>query len=136
MNSTLGSVVPLAMFCYIYSRAALGAFVGVKVHVMARRLLRSVRHRTLKPPSYVLHVILSSLLFIFGTCASFRVQEPRPSLKSSNHSRTRIRRSLVLSKKVLDSVAIFACVRRKPDNFCHPVLKSSSPKVFSDKYFP
>ena len=86
MNSTLGSVVPLAMFCYIYSRAALGAFVEVKVHVMARRLLRSVRHRTLKPPSYVLHVILSSLLFILGTCASFQEQEPRPSLESSNHS--------------------------------------------------
>ena len=111
MNSTLGSVVPLAMFCYIYSRAALGAFVEVKVHVMARRLLRSVRHRTLKPPSYVLHVILSSLLFILGTCASFRVQEPRPSLESSNHSR-----SLALSKGPWQEkfVAIFASAESLP----------------------
>ena len=37
--------------------SALGAFVRVKAHVMVRRPLGSVRHRTSRPPSYVLHIV-------------------------------------------------------------------------------
>ena len=37
--------------------SALGAFFRVKAHVMVRRPLCSVRHRTSRPPSYVLHIV-------------------------------------------------------------------------------
>ena len=85
--------------------------------------------------SYMLHIILSSLLFIFGTCASFRVQEPRPSLESSNHSR-----SLVLSKGPWQEnfVAIFASAESLPTfatlfwNLLLPKSFQISLKIFLD----
>ena len=43
-------------FIFIPS-SALGAFVRVKAHVMVRRPFHSVRHRTSRPPSYVLHIV-------------------------------------------------------------------------------
>ena len=44
-------------FLYLFHQSALGRRHRGRVHVMSRRLLHSVRHRTSKPPSYVLHVI-------------------------------------------------------------------------------
>ena len=45
------------VFFVIISWSALGAFVRVRAHIMARRPLCSVRHRTSRPPSYVLHIV-------------------------------------------------------------------------------
>ena len=51
-------IINSAFFVFIFIPwSALGAFVRVKAHVMVRRPLRSVRHRTSRPPSYVLHIV-------------------------------------------------------------------------------
>ena len=75
-----------ALFIFI-PPSAFGAFVEVNVHVMSGRPLRSVRHRSSRPPSYVLCTKLHfQLPPHLGTGASFQGQEPRPSLEDSNHS--------------------------------------------------
>ena len=41
-------------FLYLFHQSALGRRHRGRVHVMSRRLLHSVRHRTSRPPSYVI----------------------------------------------------------------------------------
>ena len=52
-----GGISSRIVFFIFIPWSALGAFVRVKAHVMVRRPLRSVRHRTSRPPSYVLHIL-------------------------------------------------------------------------------
>ena len=66
-------------FFIVFPPSASGAIIEVYVHVVARRLLHSVRHRVSKHPSYVLHYSSLRLAFLFGAGA-------RPSLEDSNHS--------------------------------------------------
>ena len=58
----------------------------VRVHIVAKINLISVRHRIISTnPPYVLARSFAQLLSTL-TCASFQVQELRPSLASSNAS--------------------------------------------------
>ena len=75
------------VFLYLFPGQFLVLSSGLGAHVMSRRPLRSVRHKTSRPPSHVLCTKLYFQLALhLGTCASLRGQEPWPSLEDSNLS--------------------------------------------------